>query len=479
MIGGLLQSDNRNQSNSCPGSATCRCSARCSRRKSYQKNETDLAIIVTPRLVRPMRPGDRIRRRLDDTLPPNDVDFFLMGKTEVSARERRKPSPVSQFAEAEARPFTGHMLDLPKGDLQCRHSVKPSPHRARSQGCAVLLAGCSESSRPPRSDRARRRRRGRDQPGRADGRSVAARMPPTATSPTTASRMQSAVERYRTGRVIRRSASAPRRTYGRSRSNRGERQIRQRRRAVGPTVTPADTRSSEEQIMRERTRSKTRPNKTWWSCSPPMPTSSSAVRSDVRRQQRPIDLRGRQRRYRCRRTWTSTAPPWSIIDLDAGRDEEMAALARLMARIGDWPPVIVVTRSFDESVARTLLQMRVADFLVKPVQPVDLVRACARVAQTPSATEPPRRRSTPFCRPSAAPASRRSRSRRRCCCSTAADRAQAVDLPGRSRLPARRLSPTISTSSRGSNSRDRAAAGAARPAVARSHAVAIMPPAWP
>jgi pilus assembly protein CpaE len=40
-----------------------------------------------------------------------------------------------------------------------------------------------------------------------------------------------------------------------------------------------------------------------------------------------------------------------------------------------------VTQAFDESVARTLLQMRIADFLVKPVAAVDLVRACARVAQ--------------------------------------------------------------------------------------------------
>ena len=73
-------------------------------------------------------------------------------------------------------------------------------------------------------------------------------------------------------------------------------------------------------------------------------------------------------------------PSWCV-DFDAGRAEEMAALARLMARIGNWPPVIAVTQSFDENVARTLLQMRVADFLVKPVEPIDLVRACARVAK--------------------------------------------------------------------------------------------------
>ena len=57
-----------------------------------------------------------------------------------------------------------------------------------------------------------------------------------------------------------------------------------------------------------------------------------------------------------------------IIDLDAGRPEEMAALEQMMLRIGTTPPVVVVTQSFDAEVARSLLQMRVADFLVKPVK---------------------------------------------------------------------------------------------------------------
>ena len=70
-----------------------------------------------------------------------------------------------------------------------------------------------------------------------------------------------------------------------------------------------------------------------------------------------------------------------IVDLDAGRHEEMEALERMMLRIGHWPPTVVVTQSFDAEVARRLLQMKVADFLVKPVQPIELVRTCARVAR--------------------------------------------------------------------------------------------------
>ncbi|MGH6790229.1 MAG: AAA family ATPase [Pseudolabrys sp.] len=78
-----------------------------------------------------------------------------------------------------------------------------------------------------------------------------------------------------------------------------------------------------------------------------------------------------------------------VIDLDANSDDEMLALSRLMVRAGDLPPVIALTQSFDANVARTLVQMRIADFLVKPVAPVDLVRACARVAKNQGGAEQP------------------------------------------------------------------------------------------
>jgi pilus assembly protein CpaE len=75
----------------------------------------------------------------------------------------------------------------------------------------------------------------------------------------------------------------------------------------------------------------------------------------------------------------------AVIDLDTRVNDEMQALAGLMSRGGARPPVVAVTRDFDLAVTRTLLQMRVADLLVKPVSPLDLVRACARVTKGPAA----------------------------------------------------------------------------------------------
>ncbi len=76
----------------------------------------------------------------------------------------------------------------------------------------------------------------------------------------------------------------------------------------------------------------------------------------------------------------------AIADFDASRPEELAALQRLAAQLGGNPPLIAVTNSFDAAIARKLVQMRISDFLVKPVPAIELVRACARAAQEPAAS---------------------------------------------------------------------------------------------
>jgi pilus assembly protein CpaE len=70
-----------------------------------------------------------------------------------------------------------------------------------------------------------------------------------------------------------------------------------------------------------------------------------------------------------------------IVDLDAQHQDELVALQRLANRLGGAPPLVVVTQAFDQMVARKLLQIRIADFLVKPVAAIDLVRSCARAAK--------------------------------------------------------------------------------------------------
>jgi pilus assembly protein CpaC len=79
------------------------------RSAQYQKKETDLVIIVTAHLVRPLRPGDTVRTPVDNTLPANDGDFFLLGKGELTRTVKRQYEGVEQ-------PLGGYILDLPRRD---------------------------------------------------------------------------------------------------------------------------------------------------------------------------------------------------------------------------------------------------------------------------------------------------------------------------------------------------------------------------
>jgi pilus assembly protein CpaC len=116
MLGGLLQSNNQNSIDQLPWLGSVPVLGALFSSKSYQKDETDLVIIVTPHLVRPARPGDVVKTPADDTLPPNDPDFFLMGKMEMTREEARAMTPsIARVAAAGNQPFTGHMLDLPRG----------------------------------------------------------------------------------------------------------------------------------------------------------------------------------------------------------------------------------------------------------------------------------------------------------------------------------------------------------------------------
>jgi pilus assembly protein CpaC len=85
-IAGLLQTRNREDVSQVPWIGSVPVLGTLFRSSSYQQQETDLVIIVTPRLVAPAVPGQRLASPLDSRLPPNDVDFFLNGQMEVRKR---------------------------------------------------------------------------------------------------------------------------------------------------------------------------------------------------------------------------------------------------------------------------------------------------------------------------------------------------------------------------------------------------------
>lgn len=85
-IAGLLQTRNRQDVSQLPWIGSVPVIGALFSSKSYQQQETDLVIIVTPRLVAPAAPGQQLASPLDSRLPANDVDFFLNGQMEVRKR---------------------------------------------------------------------------------------------------------------------------------------------------------------------------------------------------------------------------------------------------------------------------------------------------------------------------------------------------------------------------------------------------------
>jgi pilus assembly protein CpaC len=85
-IAGLLQTRNRQDVSQVPWIGSVPVLGTLFRSASYQQQETDLVIIVTPRLVAPAVPGQQLASPLDSRLPANDVDFFLNGQMEVRKR---------------------------------------------------------------------------------------------------------------------------------------------------------------------------------------------------------------------------------------------------------------------------------------------------------------------------------------------------------------------------------------------------------
>jgi pilus assembly protein CpaC len=85
-IAGLLQTKNRQDVSQLPWIGSVPVLGTLFSSKSYTQQETDLVIIVTPRLVAPAAPGQQLASPLDSRLPANDVDFFLNGQMEVRKR---------------------------------------------------------------------------------------------------------------------------------------------------------------------------------------------------------------------------------------------------------------------------------------------------------------------------------------------------------------------------------------------------------
>ena len=114
-IAGLLQSINQETQQQLPWLADVPILGALFRSASFERKETDLAIIVTPRLVKPARPGERLRTPLDPALPANELELFLTGHQEIPVAKAGSARPVL--------PVMGHFLELSHTRKEINHVV--------------------------------------------------------------------------------------------------------------------------------------------------------------------------------------------------------------------------------------------------------------------------------------------------------------------------------------------------------------------
>lgn len=80
-IAGLISDNLRDSINKFPGLGDVPVLGQLFTSQEFQKSQTELVIFVTPRLARPM-PTSRPKLPTDRFVEPDDVDFYLMGRTE-------------------------------------------------------------------------------------------------------------------------------------------------------------------------------------------------------------------------------------------------------------------------------------------------------------------------------------------------------------------------------------------------------------
>jgi pilus assembly protein CpaC len=82
-IAGLLQADSTRNQDQLPWLGSVPVLGALFRSTSYQANETELVVLVTPYLIKPVPPGKQLKTPLDSSLAGNDLDYFLNGQPEV------------------------------------------------------------------------------------------------------------------------------------------------------------------------------------------------------------------------------------------------------------------------------------------------------------------------------------------------------------------------------------------------------------
>ena len=345
MIAGLLQSQNDTATQRIPGLGRVPVLGALFSSKAYQRRETDLVIIVTPYLVKPMDPTKK-------PLTPLDTDAIRPAPPTISSAMSRRPSRGTTAALAFAGTIGRAGTDvrtLPRSAEGMRHAQTECSLRLR--GSAAAFAGCSETYQ------------------RIDG------LTPGAGDAIAANTVMQMVDPWQYG-VQDTDLSVPadrgsrRQPKAVDRSERRQPASARRRPAVDGFRAMAANAKSRKIMLVSTDKAFAQDTRAAF--------AASDVIQLVTVEKNVTELRGEIQEADCGAV---------IIDMDAARLEEIEALQRITRRLEGKAPIVVVTQEFNAAAVRILVQLKVADFLVKPLTTADLVRSCIRALQGPGREE--------------------------------------------------------------------------------------------
>lgn len=124
VIGGLLQNSHNNSITKTPGLGDVPILGALFRSNGFQRNETELVIVITPYLVKPVNAND-IVLPTDGYKAPNDFDRIFMGKLGGGTTGGDRPKP--SMAPSSAQPAVGAMAPAPVSPAPVQNAPKVLP----------------------------------------------------------------------------------------------------------------------------------------------------------------------------------------------------------------------------------------------------------------------------------------------------------------------------------------------------------------
>ncbi|WP_423601752.1 type II and III secretion system protein family protein [Sphingomonas sp. MS122] len=148
MIGGLLQNSHDNSIDKAPGLGDVPILGALFRSNGFRRNETELVIVITPYLVKPVN-ANQIRLPTDGYRAPTDVERVFLGQLETSKSGGQRPMP-SMAPSAAATPSLGAVNPGAPGEQRqpqqpvatpAQPSLAPGKQGKRKKGADTPVPG--------------------------------------------------------------------------------------------------------------------------------------------------------------------------------------------------------------------------------------------------------------------------------------------------------------------------------------------------